>query len=49
MSENQVLESDTDLCFYCQSKAKYTDVAEVDLKKYGIIGVCQCHYVQDIS
>jgi len=52
MSENQeaiLNKSDTDLCHYCQNKAKYTDVAEIDLAKYGIIGVCQCHYVQDIS
>lgn len=52
MSENQeaILEkSDTDLCFYCQGKAKYTDVAEIDLAKYGVVGVCQCHYVQDVS
>ena len=52
MSENQepiLNKSETDLCHYCQGKAKYTDVAEIDLAKYGVVGVCQCHYVQDVS
>jgi hypothetical protein len=35
-----------DKCHYCQNKSKYTAVSEAP---YEIIGVCQCHFVQDIS
>jgi hypothetical protein len=35
-----------DKCHYCQNKAKYTAVSEAP---YEVIGVCQCHFVQDIS
>jgi hypothetical protein len=43
--EDQSLEK----CHYCTNKAKYTDVAEIAKQGYQVVGVCQCHYVQDIS
>jgi superfamily II helicase len=30
-------------CHYCQNKAKYEDIAEVDKTKYDVVGVCECH------
>jgi len=36
-------------CHYCTNKAKYTDVAEIAKQGYAVIGVCQCHYIQDVS
>lgn len=30
-------------CHYCQSKAKYTDLAQIDQGKYDVVGVCECH------
>ena len=36
-------------CHYCTNKAKYTDVAQIAKQGYAVIGVCQCHYIQDIS
>lgn len=45
MSEKQ---EDQELCFYCTQKALYTDVAKTD-EEYDIVGVCKCHYVQDVS
>jgi hypothetical protein len=33
-----------DRCHYCKEKAKYTDIAG---PPYQIIGVCQCHFVQE--
>lgn len=38
-----------ELCHYCTNKAKYTDVAEIAKQGYAVIGVCQCHFVQDVS
>jgi hypothetical protein len=40
---------DTDLCHYCTNKAKYTDVAKLDESQFAVVGVCQCHFVQDVS
>jgi hypothetical protein len=40
---------DKDKCHYCTNKAKYTDVAEIAKQGYAVIGVCQCHYIQDVS
>lgn len=36
-------------CHYCTNKAKYTDIAEIALQRYAVIGVCQCHFVQEVS
>lgn len=36
-------------CHYCTNKAKYTDVAEITKQRYAVIGVCQCHFVQEVS
>lgn len=30
-------------CHYCQSAAKYNDIAEVDQCRYDVVGVCECH------
>ena len=35
-----------DKCYYCQHKAKYTAVSD---EPYKIIGVCQCHFVSEVS
>ena len=40
---------ETELCHYCQNKAKYTDVAETDQDKYEVVGICQCHLVLDVT
>lgn len=42
-------DNSTEKCHYCTNKAKYTDVAEIAKQRYQVVGVCQCHYVQDIS
>ncbi len=36
-------------CYYCQSKAKYTDIAPIDESKYDIVGVCECHSFKGLS
>jgi hypothetical protein len=36
-------------CYYCTNKAKYDDVTKTPDSGYRIIGVCQCHFVQDVS
>jgi hypothetical protein len=43
------IDIDPEKCHYCTNKAKYTDVAEIAKQGYAVIGVCQCHYVQDVS
>lgn len=40
---------DQEKCHYCTNKAKYTDVAEIAKQGYAVIGVCQCHFVQEVS
>ena len=42
-------DNSTEKCHYCTNKAKYTDVAEIAKQRYQVVGVCQCHFVQDIS
>ena len=39
----------TEKCHYCQSKAKYTDIAPIDEAKYDIVGVCECHAFKGLS
>jgi superfamily II helicase len=39
----------TEKCHYCQSKAKYTDIAPIDESKYDIVGVCECHSFKGLS
>jgi PP-loop superfamily ATP-utilizing enzyme len=43
------MDNEPEKCHYCTNKAKYTDVAEITKQGYAVIGVCQCHYVQDVS
>lgn len=40
---------ETEKCHYCQSKAKYSDIAEVNKKKYNVVGVCECHSFKGLS
>ena len=40
---------ETEKCHYCQSKAKYSDIAKVDEKKYDVVGVCECHSFKGLS
>lgn len=46
---SDVPKQDLEKCHYCTNKAKYTDIAEIAKNGYAVIGVCQCHYVQDVS
>ena len=39
----------TEKCHYCQSKAKYSDIAEVNKQKYDVVGVCECHSFKGLS
>jgi hypothetical protein len=43
------IETNEEKCHYCTNKAKYTDVAQIAKQGYQVVGVCQCHFVQDIS
>ena len=36
-------------CHYCQSIAKYNDLAEVDKDSYQVVGVCACHSFKGLS
>ena len=47
--QNPHIKDDAELCHYCTNKAKYTDVAEIAKQGYAVIGVCQCHFVQDVT
>jgi len=38
----------SELCHYCQNKAKYTDVAQVN-ESYAIVGICKCHLSMEAS
>lgn len=40
---------DNETCHYCQSKATYTDVAQVDKDSYDIVGICRCHLSLEAS
>jgi hypothetical protein len=39
---------ETEKCHYCQNKAKYDDIAQVD-QTYDIVGVCECHSFKGLS
>jgi len=40
---------ETEKCHYCQSKAKYSDIAKVNNQKYDVVGVCECHSFKGLS
>lgn len=40
---------ETEKCHYCQGKAKYIDIAEVNKQKYDVVGVCECHSFKGLS
>lgn len=40
---------ETEKCHYCQGKAKYSDIAEVNKQKYDVVGVCECHSFKGLS
>jgi hypothetical protein len=40
---------ETDLCHHCQSKATYTDIAQIDTNEYTIIDVCECHAFKGLN
>jgi hypothetical protein len=48
-NEQEKCDDSIEKCHYCTNKAKYTDVAEIAKQGYAVIGVCQCHFVQDVS
>lgn len=47
--DNAWNKKDRELCHYCQSKATYTDVAQVDKDSYDIVGICRCHLSLEAS
>ena len=42
-------DKDYELCYYCEQKSKYTDVAKIKTDNYGIINVCEFHSYKGLS
>lgn len=40
---------EAELCHYCQNKAKYNDIAEIDQSQYDLVGVCECHSFKGLA
>lgn len=39
----------TESCHFCQGKAKYNDVVELDQSTYDVVGVCERHSFKGLS
>jgi hypothetical protein len=39
----------TESCHFCQGRAKYNDVVELDQSTYDVVGVCEIHSFKGLS
>jgi superfamily II helicase len=39
----------TESCHFCQGRAKYNDVVELDQSTYDVVGVCERHSFKGLS